>query len=116
MAVLRFQFSDQARRRAGAASDRGVKSRPPPLIPPGRFAFAHWTGGEQKSKQFLFKIQNACYMLSHSPDLAAARAAPAGEKGMGDGHLRRFEQGRREEQKFFIPIGRNPLKSLDSKK
>jgi hypothetical protein len=55
-------------------------------------------------------------MLSHSPDLAAARAAPAGEKGMGDGHLRRFEQGRREEQKFFIPIGRNPLKSLDSKK
>jgi hypothetical protein len=43
-------------------------------------AFAHLTGGEQKSKQFLFKIQNACYVLSHSPDLAAARATPVGKK------------------------------------
>ena len=61
MAAPQFRFPigcDVARE---AARTVGVKPRRPPLIPSGRFALAHRTGGEQKFKQFLFKIQNACY-------------------------------------------------------
>jgi hypothetical protein len=57
-------------------------------------------GGGQKSRQFLFKIQNPCYILSHSRDVAAA-PAPAKEKGMHDRDQSRSARGRRWDQDFF---------------
>jgi hypothetical protein len=47
---------------------------------------------------------------------AQALDDPYSGKRMGDGPLERFRTGLREEEIFFTPIGRNPLKSLDQKK